>query len=214
MKHILDFNSVPSLETMPLFCWIGNELEEKAKEYPEFSNRVHVCTKFAWFATSGKDQLCSPDEKVQMMREAFLRACLQEFAELEASIKRDARALKKPKPIEIRKTNRPLLHALRALRNFAIHLKPSQLDSDEVKTSLSFRDEAIEKPMQIWLLSKETTKLLSTHKDLKEYYQETDLKKLQIWFEQAQTKWGVFELVRLGVEEYAEIVLRENSEVT
>jgi hypothetical protein len=141
------------------------------------------------------------------MREGFFRASLAEFAELEAAIKRDTKKLDHTKVKKIRESDSPLLHSLRALRNFAIHMESRRIERSSRKATLRLMDIEHTKDIEFWLLSTETVNQLSDNSEMKKFYTEEDRKRLRSWFDSAQKQWGVFELIRLGAQEYCEFVL-------
>jgi hypothetical protein len=107
-------------------------------------------------------------------------------------------------PLKCYQTKNPLLHIIRELRHFEIHLHTGQLSSAN-KTALwgdrAKLEEASPIEIHVWMISDLTEEEFSQLRNARRYSQD-ETRRLLSWFNMAQREWGVNDLVFRATEAY------------
>ena len=137
------------------------------------------------------------------MQEAYLRAALSEFAELDSSATRDVRGSGWGEIPRLKDLENPMFHIFSAFRNVAVHVETGRLDSKQKKAHLELLDrEPKDFDLTIWMLGQETVSCLDDRKRMSGY-SKVDCEEMKTWILWAQAKWGIQEVIRLAVDAYA-----------
>lgn len=201
----LDFRQLPVLNNKrPWLCQLGDKRTNSLKTFGHVFERANCVLHFTAKFHS---------ENNEIIKKGLLRAAVSEFVSIEEVIKIDSdiNNISLP-PLLIIKTENPLLHIVKQLRNYNIHLGSSVIDYTEETirtfgtldninngTGYEYEDnEAIIKNLDII----EFNKL----KDAKHY---TNQDKLDIidWFNKNQIKWGVDHLIYLATLDYCDRII-------
>jgi hypothetical protein len=165
---------------------------------------------FCYNINGDRDTLRATEENLVRAREAHLRASLAEFVSMEDALDRDARAVSVGLPL-LRGSDGsdPLLHVIRELRNFEIHLYSSRLSSHEVTAVMcgSYPDDwsrTVTKPA--WCIQDLTPSDFAKLRNARRY-DPADVVRLLAWFNTAQRVWGVQDLVRLAIVRYCRLIM-------
>ena len=197
-RNSIDMSLVPDLSWGHLKIRLDPELQERLSPFSETLDRANGAF---WF--THKINWKDTDTK---RRESYLRAGLAEYVSMEDTLPRDLEKNRISKPaVKIRDFQDPELHIIRELRNIEIHLRTSTLSSDElpaVAGDIRFNN-------RIWLIDDlQFDQVVSDLKNAK-YYSEKDLRMLIEWFNDAQKRMGVEELIRRAVTTFARHIANE-----
>ncbi len=148
------------------------------------------------------------DEEHCRYREAFVRASLCEFVSMEDTIKRDA---PHKSPPMITDSRNPLVHMIRLLRNLEVHLHTSTLQSDNLDVQLAdAQKQAVPgtgHTITRWVTDPLTYADLSRLRDIEKHYSRAALQRLVDWYNSAQVRWGLPDLIYRAVLKYAEEIV-------
>jgi hypothetical protein len=200
----LDFNLLPKLESAPFFISLDSKLQSSIAKLPETAARSDAALRFCWYVSQGNQQLHAEEPRATRLREAFLRACLTEYRAMDEVLPRDLAALCiQASPLKINQLKNPLLHLMKELRNFEIHLATSSLLSAEINVVAKWQDKEIEHKSSIWVTDPLTVTKFKQLKNSR-YYLDADITAMVNWFNQAQQEWGVHHLAFLAIKMYCE----------
>lgn len=210
MKYTLDFSLVPDLKYGTFWLTLDEQVERALSDFPQTLARAHSSIKFCWFVSQNANTLCCKEGQVLQTREAFLRASLAEFVAMEETLERDLRLMGINQPaIRCNQTSNPLLHIIRELRNFEIHLHSSKLTSFRMPAMLGDDqkpEEALAFEANIWIIDDLTE---TGFKQLRNAarYTDRDIIQLLAWFNNAQKVWGIRELIFRAVHLYCDTII-------
>lgn len=200
----LDFQLLPSLESAPIFVSLDPVLEENMASLPETWARADAALRFCWYISQGTERLHADEPRATRLREAFLRACLTEYRSMEEVLPRDLDAIAINTPaLKIHQIENPLVHLMKEVRNFEIHLASSALTPNKIKVIVRWQNEELEHESTIWVTEPLTVQKFNGL-DNARYYSATDIKAMVDWFNDAQQEWGVHHLAFLAVKTYCE----------
>lgn len=205
--HRLDFNNVPDLSYTKAFSVIDASVLDAMTKLPETSERARCAVHFSY-------RIANQTTEDMFRRQGYMRASLAEFVGMEEALLRDLRKLGvSTPPLKANSGTKPLLHIIRELRNFEIHLHSSPL-SPEKKSTLwgDFKnpDEAIQLETTIWVIDDLTEARFSKLRNAGRY-DPADVSKLVSWFNSAQKEWGVHDLIQRAAEEFCCEMIAEYS---
>lgn len=209
--HTLDFNDVPIFEMSKFFVRLDREVSEAIAGFPQTAERALCATHFCW-RISFRDDRAS--DTAVALRQGYMRASLAEFVGMEEALARDLHRLAIPaKPIKANSGRRPLLHIIRELRNFEIHLHSSPLTEQRQQAiwpaprkgeEINYVDH------HSWIIDDLTENEFSKLKNAK-YYRIDDIRRLVAWFKSAQRKWGVHDLILRAIETFCNDIISRYS---
>lgn len=195
--RVLDFSSHGEIRhghmAFNLRPWV-----EPLAALPRTLERARACTRFLCHLGDTDDQMhCAADE-ILPMREAYLRAALAEFVSIEDILPRDLATTGAPdNPFKFWELTDPLVHIVRELRNFEIHLQAKGLISD-TRTCWWGNTQRPEemRPFEntLWTLTPLTIEEFLELRNARQY-DPRDLSRLLDWFNESQAVWGIEELV-------------------
>jgi hypothetical protein len=190
-KHTLDFGDVPDLAYTTAWIRLEDEVVNAMAKFPRTLERarcaVHFCHGISY----------DPDTEV-FLRQGYMRASLAEFVGMEDALKQELPLIGiSALPIKANSSRKPLLHIIRELRNFEIHLHSSPL-SPQNKSVLWGHYERPHKArpldIQIWIIDDLTVDQFNKLNNAKDYNKD-DVLQLIGWFNAAQKEWGVHDLI-------------------
>lgn len=203
----LDFNLLPDLSSSSAWILLSDELEASITKLPETYDRAESALHFCWSITGALDVYERTDPKSIKRREGYLRASLAEFVSMEETLARDLVSIgTNSTPIKINHSLNPLLHIIRELRNFEIHLHSASLSSEIREVIFANTNSEIDIWMVGDLLEADFRKLKNA-----KLYNNSDIPKMLDWFSQAQKGWGVHDLVYRSIVIYCEEIKRAYS---
>lgn len=173
------------------------------RQFPLAAERAFCATHFCWRICSSIDQMF---EDPTVLRQGFMRASLAEFVGMEEALKRDLPRLAIPAaPIKANDGNRPLLHIIRELRNFELHLHSSPLTRQITQVlwpgPMDAKEEGTPFEYQGWIiddLTESQFRLLNNAR----HYRGDDIRQLVAWFNSAQREWGIHDLILRAIETF------------
>lgn len=197
-RNSIDMSLVPDLGWGHLKNRLDPQLQERLSPLPETLDRAEGAF---WFS----HKINSTEEDIKR-RESFLRASLAEYVSMEDTLDRDLdKAEISDEPVRIRDFEDPVLHIIRELRNLELHLRTSELSSDEIPAISG----DIEFDKQIWFVNDLEIEHVLNNLYNARYYDDDDLRKLIDWFNPAQRLMGIGELIRRAVITYARHIVNE-----
>lgn len=143
------------------------------------------------------------------IKTAYLRAALAEFITIEELLKVNYPNNADIECYSLIKSENPIFHFLKILRNYNIHLSNSSLGG------INFRAYSPRKPEMIFELNSsiidnlhvEEFKKLNAYKDKKRrLYSEQDILKMISYFDKEQSSFGVCDLIIRSIVDYSVIV--------
>lgn len=201
----LDFRQLPVLDNKRSWlCDLGDNRKNSLVIFKHVFERASCALHFT-------SKFHSEDDEI--IKKGLLRAAISEFVSMEEVLKIDSDINNiSLDPLLIINTENPLLHIVKQLRNYNIHIGSSIIDyASETKrifgtiedfekgTGYEYTDrEAVISNLDI----AEFNKL----KDAKKYYQSDKIKIIE-WFNQNQIKWGVDHLIYLAILDYCDEII-------
>ena len=203
-KHNLDFSLVPDLSRSAVFYTMSDGLAARLRAFPEAYDRAWGTLHLGYNISGDETTLRTHAENLMRAREAHLRAALSEFVGMEAALTRDlVRRHDGRTAIKSSDTANPLPHIIRELRNLELHLHSSTMSVLEGTASWQPPDtpDREEFPHHSWYIDNVGREALASLRNASLYHP-AELRQLVDWFNEAQSVWGVAELIRLAVEDY------------
>lgn len=190
MPISLNFSLLPNEQfftARSLLIGLPKPLESRISALPLTLDRAQSAVMFA--AHSGK-------QSEEWRAAAYLRAALAEFCSMEEVQKTD-----KPSAVHFKfeHSAHPLLHLLDLTRHLNIHIKSVGARRHTVPVSL----EDQEFDLTVYIMIDLNAADLAQLRDGKRYAPK-DLHQMVTWFSNAQLHWGAGDLVRIGVEAFAQ----------
>lgn len=207
MMSVLDFDLLPNFNSSSAWYSLNNELRTSMAKFPQTIDRAESSLHFCWAIDNGSVVFEKTDTRSVKRREGYLRASLAEFVSMEETLKRDLTPLKRDltplgisaTPLKINHSKNPLLHMIRELRNFEIHLYSSKLSS-ATRTAI-YANENIE--IDIWMVGDIQESNFRKLRNARNY-DDKDISKLIDWFNNAQKHWGIHDLIHRAVTAYCD----------
>jgi hypothetical protein len=127
MPHMLDFKSLPRIESCRVFMQLDQDAALGIKTFQRLFERASNAVRFAYWSMGSAETLRCPESEAKQLREGCFRAALTEFASMEEVQQLDYKehGLAR-KPLKLNATSSPLLHLFRELRNLEVHLRHSE----------------------------------------------------------------------------------------
>ncbi|MEO8149817.1 MAG: hypothetical protein ABI723_19415 [Bacteroidia bacterium] len=201
----LDFGQLPILDNKrPLLCQLGDKRINSLKKFNNVFERADSALYFTAKFHS---------ESNEIIKKALLRAAVSEFVSIEEAIKIDSEINNiSVVPLLIRKTENPLLHIVKQLRNYNIHLGSSVLDYTEETRRIFGTTEDFSNGIGYDYTDKEA---IISNLDIIEFnklkdapcYFDKDKIDIIKWFNHNQIKWGVGHLIYLATLDYCDIII-------
>ena len=195
--HTIDFHDVPNFDSTKVCIQLDDSVIEAIAKFPQAAERALCAAHFCGgIVASGKSLA---------LRQGFMRASLAEFVGMEESLARDLLQLGIPaQPIKANASKRPLLHVIRELRNFELHLHSSPLTIQTRQAVYPApRDSEPENLVdyQSWIIDDLTERQFLTLRNAK-HYRNDDVPRLVEWFNAAQRAWGIHDVILRAVETF------------
>lgn len=197
-RNSIDMALVPDLSWGHLKVRLNPEVQERLSPFTETLDRANGAF---WFT----HKINWPDTEIKR-RESYLRASLAEYMSMEDTLPRDLEknGISK-RAVKIYDFQNPVLHIVRMLRNIEIHLRSSTLSSDKIPAvagDVRFNN-------RVWFINDLEFDQVVSDLDNAQYYSEEDLRMLIEWFNDAQKRMGVEELIRRAVTTFARHIADE-----
>jgi hypothetical protein len=141
------------------------------------------------------------------MKVAYLRAALMEFVAMEEVLPVDLeRRSLSENPLRIKSTGLAHLIILRELRHLHLHLATKTFEMQQRDAVLGFGEEEINTTLSIQLIPYEDLLKL---KDLRNanMYESDELEAAITWLNDAQSIWGIGDVLQKGVQKYADALV-------
>lgn len=192
MKKSLDFGKAYSFgDTSPLIYSFDKYEERYIRCFSHTFNRIKGALTFISKVGGDKDINIS---------ESFLKASLGEFVSAEDTIKEDSKNANIQKELfKLHKTDHPIFHILKEIRNYQFHLKPAEFQNKTIQATLASNRGKDEKEIEyhdhtfLIISNFGETEFRNLHNS--KFYDQHDITQLISWFEQAQNEWGISDLV-------------------
>lgn len=196
--HALDFNLLPQLDTYRVFLSLDDEIKRALSKLPETLARANsACHRCDEARGDGAAET----------KGAALRSALAEFVSMEEALARDLNnAGIAAAPVKITESQNPLLHVVREFRNLETHLQTSRLRSLMKEVTYGGTNHQLD----IWIVEDITESDFMKLRNSKRYKRD-DIVKMVDWFNEAQKKWGIDQLIYRAVVEYCRLLIKAYS---
>lgn len=210
MAYSLNFDLLPEMTHGRAFMRMDDDVASGIASLRRVSERASNAIRFAHWVGANSDVLRCPDSEAQQLREGCFRAALTEFASIEEVQCLDYKGLGISRaPLRLNDTPNPLLHIFRELRNLEVHLRQSELRSqqkDVLWGHMSRPTEAMPLTISIWTVEGLTPHAFGLLRNAKKHYTPDHISKMMSWLNAAQNEWGIQEVFLLAVEEYCRLL--------
>jgi hypothetical protein len=203
--NILDFQQLPLLDNKR--SWLCNLGDERTKSLNSFMQVFERADCALYFTAKFHS------ENNEIVKKGLLRAAISEFVSIEEVIKIDSEINNiSLSPLLIIMTENPLLHIVKQLRNYNIHLGSSVIDYTEgTKRTFGTFDQfesgtGYEYTDSEAIITNLDISKFNKLKDAK-HYDEQDKINIINWFNQNQTRWGVDHLIYLATLDYCDRII-------
>lgn len=201
-KIRISVDEPPDFESTSIFCSLERETEEALRNLPNVYQHSVASLRF-------RQQISHPhlvsDEHREIMKVAYLRAALMEFVGMEEVLSFDLEKREKNElPLKIVDTECAMLTLLRELRHLQLHVVTSSFVREH-------RDAVyLEKPV-VQEIDLVPYKDLQGIKNLRNSgrFDDDELNAAIEWLHQAQSVWGIKDVLQRGVQKYADILIDE-----
>lgn len=210
MIYQIDYSKLPDLSSCRLRYAMDEKIFTNLNKMPFVQERALNSIRFCWLMQNIEYYLSIRGKELMSFRQGLLRAALAEFVSIEEILKKEIKhSIIQKKVLSIRDSQNPLLHIIRELRNFELHLNSSRMNSNNIIMFWGRKTEPEvinETELQVWTIDNLTVEGIS---ELRNYsrYQKADIEKIINWFNDAQQKWGVHYLIFLAVELFCEEII-------
>lgn len=201
----LDFGQLPVLKNKR--SWLCNLGADRTNSLSPFKNVLER----AECALSFTAQFHS--ENNEIAKRGLLRAAISEFVSIEEVVKIDLDINNiSLSPLLIIKTENPLLHIVKQLRNYNIHIGSSVIDyTEETKRTFGTNEQFANKTGYEYtdneaIITNLDITEFNKLKDSKHYYMQDKINAIK-WFNQNQIKWGVDHLIYLATLNYCDRII-------
>ncbi|MCZ2278331.1 MAG: hypothetical protein LC117_10425 [Bacteroidia bacterium] len=201
----LDFRQLPALDNKrPLLCQLGDKRTNSLKTFNHVFERADCALYFTAKFHS---------ESNQIIKKGLLRAAISEFVSIEEVIKIDSKINNISLPhLLIINTENPLLHIVKQLRNYNIHLGSSVIEyTEETKRTFGTIDNftngtGYEYSDSEAIITNLNIVEFDNLRDAKHYCNQDKIDLIN-WFNQNQIKWGVDHLIYLATLDYCDRII-------
>ena len=198
----LDFSSLPTFERTSFFCCLESDTENSLRAFPNVFERATAAMRFCQHIGSG----IAGDKEI--MGVAYLRASLMELVGMEEVLPLDLESRGENETrLRINETSNVLLVMLRELRNLNLHLINVSLENEE-REAVSYS--SIITPeyytFGAHLIPFDQLTELSNLKNAK-LFDADELDAAIAWFNDAQSHWGITDVVKSGIETYSRLII-------
>ncbi len=205
--HSLDFNLLPTIDSAHTFCSIPDDLVTGLAALPETLCRAESAASFLGKQPTHRWSSRPPQEDEDRKDEAFIRASLAEFVSMEDTLPRDLERIGLDrKAIRLNSSPHPLLHVLRELRNMEIHVRTSQVAHFPIR--VLYGVDRVPGSFTVTHLtgitSAEFTRLRNAA-----CYHPNDISRMITWFNDAQIRFGITELILRGIETHGRQIVSQ-----
>jgi hypothetical protein len=203
----LKFDKLPSFETSPVFCLLDAETDAALRALPNVHARAVAALRFRQNIAGDAEHLHVTSDHIPIMQVAYLRAALMEYVGMEEVLPIDLAARgRQEKPFRISDTHDAMLIVLRELRHVQLQLVNTVFEISSV-TAL-FRPGSEEHRADLPVLTVPRADLMQL-KALRNAsrFDPSEWACAIEWFADAQAKWGVDDVVRAGVQRYADALI-------
>ena len=200
----LDFSLVRELDSPTMWFSLPRDLESRLTLLPEVQARALAAIHFAFKVTIDRDHLGTTEAHETVIREAYLRAALAEFASLDEAADKDFEQLPLAgqAPRQALSLN-PLVHAFRLLRHLNTHLSRSSFTVNSRRASIELGNQIHEVDYHLWLVNGFSASALGSLRNAR-YYAPSELDALAEWFNAEQREWGAPHMLLLATRCYCE----------
>lgn len=212
-KIKLSFDGLPHFATSPFFCSLKPSTELALKNLPNAYERAVAALRFCQNIGGGKDALGVSEEHVRIMQVAYLRAALMEYVAIEEVLSIDLSMRDTgEEPLRIRNTGNAMLILLRELRHLQLHLLNTEFKSSSRFAFTRTRSKVYEFETEVAILTIPDADLLQL-KTLRNAarFDEEELSKAIAWFSNAQSQWGIGDVMLSGIQTYADKIVQHYS---
>lgn len=196
--HVIDFTDVPDFTYTKAWMSLDDDVIRAMAKVPQTLERARCALHFCY-------RISNNDGGEAMIRQGYMRASLAEFVGMEETLSRELRQLGiTARSIKANSGRQPLLHIIRELRNFEIHLHSSPLSP--LKRSVLWGnyqrpEEAHALDLQLWVID-DLTKIQFLQLANARHYRPADISQMIAWFNAAQKEWGVHDLIFRAIETF------------
>lgn len=210
-KFRLHLDGLPHFETSPLFCTLEQSAEDALRQLPNAYERAIAALRFRQCIGGDANALRVSEDHAGIMQVAYLRAALMEYVAIEEVLPLDlAKRGFGEKPLRILDTGNAMLILLRELRHLQLHLVNTRFKSTSRAAVLRTRNKEEEFKTEVSILTipiAELRQLKSLRNAAR--FDPNELDAAISWFSQAQSQWGIGDVVQSGIQIYTtEIVQR------
>ncbi len=197
----LDLSKFPEIETIHgLLLYDPFKEFETISQLGDISERIYGCSTF--LATH-------PDEKYPFFSEkAYLRGFVNEFSSLNEILK--AHANIELQNISIEKTDYPLFHFIKLIRNINFHIKSIKAGHSTFQAvyvnKITKEESEEEFTINRFIIDECNIELLKAARDFR-HYKTSDLQKTLEWIETNQKVYGINGILEEALRQYCRLII-------
>lgn len=205
--HTIDFADQPDFSRTKALVQLDTPVADAMRNFPLTAERALCAVHFCGRISSEMNYI---NVETIVLRRGYMRASLAEFVGMEEALKRDLLQRQiAAAPIQANSGTRPLLHIIRELRNFELHLHSSPL-TDQIREVIwagpSSTGTGMPFEYQGWIIDDLTERQFRQLRNAK-HYRDDDIRQLIAWFNVAQREWGIHDLLLRAIETFCSDII-------
>ena len=203
-KTKIAIDESPHFQSSSIWCSLRSETEQSLRNLPLVHERSVAALRF-------RQQIVNPssvsDEDREIMKVAYLRAALMEFVAMEELLPDDlARRNLGEKPLKIKDTESAHLIILKELRHLHLHLATKTFEAQQRDAVFRFGEQETNTTLTIELIPYEDLLNLKRLRNASKYAAD-ELDEAIIWLNEAQSSWGIGDVLQRGVQKYSDALV-------
>lgn len=203
----LNLSLLKDVTQIPLFTDIPPGLWAKLAVLPHTRNRLKNAVHFAWLVSSDEVRKVKEDHR-EAYRQGFLLAALCHYASVPSTTRKDIEHLDPSlEGFKWEHLKHPLPHLLRYMRDVEVHMVPSRIHEATTDGILRWGNEEHALSMTAFVVEGLDAKQFPTVGRKRNGYDRDEIRKAIVWFNDLQSRFGITEAIRLGVEIMAEFLV-------
>lgn len=203
-KVKIEIDEPPDFESSSIWCRLRLRTKQGLRRLPHVYERSVAALRF-------RQQIGNPhavsEEDRDIMKVAYLRAALMEFVAMEEVLPVDLkRRSLGEEPLRIKSTGSAHLIILRELRHVHLHLATKTFEAQQREAVLRFGEEETNTTLSIELIPYEDTLKIKELRNANAY-ENNELDAAISWLNEAQSNWGIGDVLQRGVQKYADALV-------
>lgn len=203
-KAKIEIDEPPHFQSSSIWCSLRSETDHSLRNLPRVYERSVAALRF-------RQQIDNPssvsDEDRDIMKVAYLRAALMEFVAMEDLLPVDLeRRNLGEKPLKIKDTKSAHMMILKELRHLHLHLATKTFEVQQRDAVFRFGETETNATLTIELVPYEDLLNLKSLRNASMYAAD-ELDAAINWLDEAQSNWGIGDVLQRGVQKYADALV-------